>query len=104
GVLAGGLNSVALCNDSGAEVVGGWSLLSDVKQHGMVWRESTGMLDVNALVTGTGADLTGWSLTEVRGISGDGTVVAGSAIHNDVEEAWISSIPVGGGCGSADFD
>src|SRR5262249_33726981 len=61
-----------------------------------------GIADVNTLLARAGANLTGWELNEVRGVSSDGTIVTGVAIHDGVQEAWISSIP--GACGSADFD
>ncbi len=60
------------------------------------------MLDLNDLLPAAGADLTGWTLNQVRGMSQDGRVVIGSGIHNFGSEAWIAILPPF--CGSSDFD
>ena len=45
-----------------------------------------------------GLDLTGWTLTEARGINADGTVIVGYGISTNGTEAWMATIdPLGGG-------
>jgi hypothetical protein len=101
GALPGSQLSVALCVSGSGAIVGG-TCLTDVLQLGFVQRAGLPLMDVNDVLAGAGADLSGWKLEEVRSISEDGTVISGTAIHGQVSEAWISSLP--SACGSADFN
>jgi uncharacterized membrane protein len=60
-----------------------------------LWTEETGTVDIQQFLTGLGLDLTGWRLTEVTAISGDGTTIAGHGIPPDpsMSGAWIATIP-----------
>ncbi len=67
-----------------------------------VWRSGTGIIVLDDFLAARGVDLSAWSLNEVRGISGDGRVVAGLGTHNSATEAWVATLPAF--CGSADFN
>jgi uncharacterized membrane protein len=60
-----------------------------------IWTEATGALELQPFLTGLGLDLTGWTLNDVRAISGDGTTIAGHGIPPDpsMSGAWIATIP-----------
>jgi hypothetical protein len=60
-----------------------------------IWTEATGALELQPFLTGLGLDLTGWRLTEIQAISGDGTTIAGHGIPPDpsMSGAWIATIP-----------
>jgi hypothetical protein len=40
-----------------------------------------------------GVDLTGWVLSEIYGVSRDGTLVFGQGIHNGNNEGWVAEVP-----------
>lgn len=60
-----------------------------------IWTEATGAVQIQPFLTGLGLDLTGWTLTSVTAISGDGTTIAGQGIPPDpaMSGAWIATIP-----------
>jgi uncharacterized membrane protein len=60
-----------------------------------LWTEGTGAMELQPFLAGLGLDLTGWTLTDVRAISGDGTTIAGHGIPPDpsMSGAWIATIP-----------
>ncbi|MEX2138189.1 MAG: PEP-CTERM sorting domain-containing protein [Pirellulales bacterium] len=60
-----------------------------------LWSESIGAVDLQPFLSGLGLDLTGWRLTEVTAISGDGTTLAGrgTAADASMSGAWIATIP-----------
>ncbi|MEX2138811.1 MAG: hypothetical protein WD894_06085 [Pirellulales bacterium] len=60
-----------------------------------IWTEATGALELQPFLTGLGLDLTGWRLTEIQAISGDGTTIAGHGIPPDpsMSGAWVATIP-----------
>jgi len=41
----------------------------------------------------TGANLSGWTLTEAKGISDDGKVVVGNGVYNGQNRGWIAHLP-----------
>jgi uncharacterized membrane protein len=59
------------------------------------WTAGAGVVELQPFLTGLGLDLTGWRLTEVTAISGDGTTIAGHGIPPDpsMSGAWIATIP-----------
>jgi hypothetical protein len=60
-----------------------------------IWMEGTGAVELQPFLTSLGLDLAGWTLTEARAISGDGTTIAGRGIPPDpmMSGAWIAVIP-----------
>ncbi len=57
-----------------------------------LWKSSLGIVDLNAYLPSLGIDLTGWTLTDVGGVSADGQTIAGTGTHNGVDEAWIATL------------
>lgn len=60
-----------------------------------IWDEIYGMRNLqDMLENNCGLDLSGWTLTEARGISADGLTIAGTGINpNGDTEAWIATVP-----------
>ena len=54
-----------------------------------VWTQTHGWTDLNTLLPTMGVNLAGWTLTELTGISSDGTVLAGNGAHNGVSHGWM---------------
>jgi hypothetical protein len=57
-----------------------------------------------------GVDLTGWVLSEIFGVSRDGTLLYGQGLHNGYGEGWVAEVPkdflqqIGRGAGEPDDD
>jgi probable HAF family extracellular repeat protein len=100
GALPGADSTVAYCASVGAATIGGECFFAN-GVHGFVWRSGS-MVDVNTLLAANGANLSGWLIDSVRGISADGRVITGMAIRGNVREAWIAGVPPV--CVSSDFD
>jgi probable HAF family extracellular repeat protein len=81
---------------------GGWSVNHDgsvvVGFNGsgaMMWDDVHGMRNVQTVLTEEyGLDLTGWTLDSARGVSAEGTVIAGNGMNPDGNpEGWIATLP-----------
>jgi hypothetical protein len=57
-----------------------------------IWDATNGMRDLKTVLEDYGLDLTGWTLTEARAISDDGTVICGLGVHNGQTEGWVATI------------
>jgi uncharacterized membrane protein len=58
------------------------------------WTASDGMRSIQELLTAAGVSLSGWQLQIANGVSGDGTVIAGTGINpSGLQEAWIATLP-----------
>jgi uncharacterized membrane protein len=67
-----------------------------------IWDSAHGMRNLQDLLVSLGVDLQGWTLTEARAISADGTVIVGNGTDaQGLFEGWIVTLPR---CGSADFN
>ncbi len=98
GVLPGGTAAYGWCISGDGRVVGGQSN-SSLGQRAFVWTQSLGMVDLNAYLPTLGVNLTGWSLTRVAGLSGDGTRAAGYGQFNGATRAWyLSGLPFAPPC------
>ena len=61
----------------------------------VLWTPERGQeLLINVLTQRCGLDLTGWHLSEIGGISADGTVIVGTGTHNGFAAAFVAVIPV----------
>ena len=60
-----------------------------------IWDTANGIKSLkDVLINDCGLDLTGWTLSAARGISDDGSTIAGYGYNPDgYEEAWIATIP-----------
>lgn len=57
------------------------------------WTASDGMQSIEELLTAAGVSFTGWKLVGADGVSGDGTVIAGTGINpKGVTTAWIATL------------
>lgn len=60
----------------------------------MIWTRARGMRDLRQVLTEDyGVDLTGWTLTYVHGISGDGMVLCGNGTYEGVTKGWVVYLP-----------
>jgi len=92
--LAGDDSAEALCLSGQGELVGGRSSAGGGPSRAFVWESATNQTrDVKAWLLSThGVDVAaqGWSsLTEVTGISADGSAIAGNGVHNGKTEGWV---------------
>jgi hypothetical protein len=90
-----GFNNLAGVSPDGSVVVVSGSLSTDPYNHAYI-RNSAGWLDFQTAMTLAGVNLTGWTLTDVLGMSRDGTLVFGDGLHNGVTEGWVLSLPSAG--------
>jgi probable HAF family extracellular repeat protein len=76
-------------------VVVGLSLTGPSQSEAFVWDQANGMRNLrDVLVSDFGLDLSGWSLTEARGLSDDGrTIVGHGTTPSGNTEAWMAVIP-----------
>jgi hypothetical protein len=58
-------------------------------------RNASGWHDVTSIMTNAGLDLAGWSGITINGLSADGTLVFGAAVHNGNPEGWVAQFPAG---------
>jgi probable HAF family extracellular repeat protein len=59
----------------------------------MIWDEQNGMRDLKTVLTAAGLDVTGWTLTDARGISADGRVIVGNGTNPAGDnEAWRAEV------------
>ena len=54
-----------------------------------------GWTDLQTALTAAGANLTGWTVLELLGINGDGTLVFGLGIHGGGPEGFVAQVPGG---------
>jgi probable HAF family extracellular repeat protein len=97
GALGGGLGAgfaqaFAISADH-AVVVGSSFVAAD---RAFLWTAPLGMVDLNTYLPAHGVNLSGWVLTSVRGISADGSALAGYGTFNGAERAFlVSGLSVG---------
>ena len=71
-----------------------WESDSASGRKAYIWDQSNGMRQLDLLLPALGVDLTGWSLTDARGVSADGRTIVGFGVNPDSQvEAWIAVIP-----------
>jgi hypothetical protein len=56
-------------------------------------RNAHGWFELNEVMAAAGADLTGWVLDQVWGVSPDGTLVFGAGLRDGYTEGWVSELP-----------
>ncbi len=76
--------------NSNGSVVAGYGSVGGANKHAIIWDATNGTRDLKTwLITQYGLDLTGWTFTDVKGMSGDGKVIAGNGTYNSVTQAWV---------------
>jgi len=94
GDLPGGAvwSSAGAMSADGETIVGGGTSAEGSRP--FIWTRAHGMRDLRQVLTDDfGVDLTGWVLSYVNGISGDGKVLCGNGVHNGVSEGWVVYLP-----------
>jgi probable HAF family extracellular repeat protein len=91
GTANGGTNSYGTAvSADGSVVVGASNTTSNSAYRAMRWTAATGMRLIGDLLTASGVNTTGWVLTVANGVSGDGSVIAGTGTNpSGNTEAWI---------------
>ncbi len=88
GTFPGGVNVYALgVSGDGTKVVGYDSDQMTIRP--FLWTQETGLQNLNVLLPTLGVDLTGWTITNVTGISADGSAIIGNASHNGQSRGFI---------------
>ena len=78
----------------GKVIVGQYYVPVPVGHSAFIWDELRGPRDLEALLVGLGADVTGWHLTRATGLSDDHRTIVGWGVNGDGEtEAWVATIP-----------
>lgn len=89
--------SQAWAMSADAGTFGGWALGPGSLTYAVIWtQEHGGESFQDFLSLRCGVDLTGWRLTEIRGISADGKTIVGTGVHDGVTEAFVAVIPAPG--------
>ncbi len=89
GVPPGQASSFANAVNADGTVIGGASVSFLGFTRACVWTPSGGAIDLKDFLISKGLDLTDWSLTEVTGVSADGTRLVGFGSHNGSVRAWL---------------
>lgn len=90
--LVGNLGGVTA--DGSVIAIAGWDPISGANVASYI-RNPSGWFKLQDLLTDAGVDMTGWSLDDAIGISGDGTLVYGSGQHNGNSEGFVAEFPAG---------
>jgi probable HAF family extracellular repeat protein len=88
GTLDGGEFSYAYALSADGSIVGGVSSLPN-GDLAFLWSPASGLVNLNTYLPSLGLDLTGWTLTAVRGISADGSTIVGNGSFNGTDLAFI---------------
>ena len=54
-----------------------------------LWSPPLGMVDLTAYLSAHGVNMTGWVLTDARGLSADGSALSGTGLYNGLERAFL---------------
>lgn len=64
------------------------------------WSQSRGVLPITQVLSEAGCDFSGWTITEVTGISFDGKTLCGNGLNPQGQrEAWHATVPSPGAGG-----
>ena len=87
-----GFSNLGGVSPDGSVVVVSGSLGTDLFNHAYFYN-AHGWFDFQTAMTLAGVNLTGWTLTDVLGMSADGTLVFGNGLYNGITEGWVLSLP-----------
>jgi probable HAF family extracellular repeat protein len=88
GVLSPGGSSAARAISGDGSVVAGADWYT-----AFLWTSDLGIVDLNKHLPSLGLDLTGWVLTDARGLNFDGSVIVGNGYYNGEARGWMVRIP-----------
>ena len=90
GVLPGEVSSIAKTISGDGSLVAGYCAVDDWSVHRpFLWTSTLGMVDLNAYLVSHGVDLAGWTLTDVLGLSDDGSAMTGCGVLDGQQRAWV---------------
>ena len=78
GTLGGTYSYAYGVSANGAVVVGTSQTTGNVTSQAFRWTAANGMQSIPNLLTASGVNIAGWSLTDARGASSDGSVIVGN--------------------------
>jgi probable HAF family extracellular repeat protein len=95
GDLMGSSASIAQAVSADGSVIVGDSFANfDASQHiAFIWDSSDGIRNLRDILISQGDDLTGWILSQAKGISADGKTIVGAGFNPDGQpEAWLARL------------
>jgi probable HAF family extracellular repeat protein len=108
GVVWGRGQAQVLCANADCTLIGGTSWVNGLGYRAELWTEQRGWIELHQLLALLNVNLGGETLTEIRGISADGTAIVG---HTATGRAFLlRNLPLDGfavrptGCGSGRID
>ena len=91
GTLGGTYSYAYGVSANGAVVVGTSQTTGNVTSQAFRWTAANGMQSIPNLLTASGVNIAGWSLTDARGASSDGSVIVGNGTNpSGNSEVWIA--------------
>jgi probable HAF family extracellular repeat protein len=94
GHLPGGTQSASVAVSADGSLVVGRDIIGGPTDfEAFIWDGTNGMRNLREVLIAQGDDLTGWSLSEARGISADGRIIIGFGINPEGNrEAWLAEL------------
>ncbi len=84
-------------SDDGSVIVGESVHLNGIGNDRVIWIDQMAPIPLTDFATSLGIDMTGWRITAVSGVSGDGSTIVGTARHESWEsghlEGFVLTIP-----------
>jgi hypothetical protein len=79
--------------NSNGTIAAGYQSVGGANKAAFIWTSADGTQDLATYLTGLGVGLTGWTLTDVKGMSGDGRVLTGLGTYGGTSHGWVIVIP-----------
>lgn len=93
GSIPGLRGSQAFGMSAAGDAVVGVAGITAAEQRAFLWRADLGMVSLQTLLPSLGVDLTGWVLSEARGVSNGGSMIIGSGTFEGQARVWVAVIP-----------
>lgn len=93
GSIPGLRGSQAFGISAAGDAVVGVAGISAAEQRAFLWRADLGMVSLQTLLPTLGVNLTGWVLSEARGVSNGGTMIIGTGTFEGQSRVWVAVIP-----------
>jgi probable HAF family extracellular repeat protein len=95
GSLGAGDSIAYAVNANGSVVVG------QSANQAFRWTTIDGMKSIQALLTAANVNMSGWTLTDAKGVSVDGGIIVGNGTHGGANAVWLARIALPDAGGSA---
>jgi uncharacterized membrane protein len=94
GSLSAGLrHSEALAVSGDGSLVAGFSYSGpNSEREAFVWDQANGLRSLQMVLASLGLDVEGWSFLDATGISADGKLIVGDAIHDGQTVAFLADL------------